>query len=112
MKTVFSLLRRQYCVVLALSMLLQGCAMQQYQLSALAQNLDQGHASQVLASVSQEQFPARDFAQYKLTLGLLLALNGDFNAAITELQAAKAEIERLQALSISENLAEIGRAHV
>ena len=107
MKTVLSLLRRQYCVVLALSILLPGCAVQQHQLSALAQTLDQGRASQVLERVREEQFPQRDFAQYKLTLGLLLALNGDFNAAITELQAAKAEIERLQALSISENLAAV-----
>jgi len=107
MKAVFTWLRsRRYLAVIGFS-LLQGCSLQQHQLNDLAQTLDNGNASQVLTEVAQREYPARDLAQYKLTLGLLRAVNGDFAGGITELQAAKTEINQLQALSISENMAAV-----
>lgn len=107
MKAVFTLLRwRRYLALIGFS-LLQGCSLQQHQLNDLAQTLDNGNASQVLTEVAQREYPERDLAQYKLTLGLLRAVNGDFAGGINELQAAKAEINQLQALSISENLGAI-----
>ncbi|QFI40318.1 hypothetical protein FR932_16015 [Moritella marina ATCC 15381] len=104
MKAVLTFLRsRRYLAVIGFS-LLQGCSMQQHQLNDLAQTLDNGNASQVLAEVVEREYPERDLAQYKLTLGLLRAVNGDFAGGINELQAAKAEIAQLQALSVSENI--------
>ncbi len=104
MKAVLTFLRsRRYLAVIAFS-LLQGCSLQQHQLNDLAQTLDNGNASQVLAVVAEREYPERDLAQYKLTLGLLRAVNGDFAGGIRELQAAKTEINQLQALSISENI--------
>jgi len=104
MKAVLTFLRsRRYLAVIAFS-LLQGCSLQQHQLNDLAQTLDNGNASQVLAEVADREYPERDLAQYKLTLGLLRAVNGDFAGGIRELQAAKTEINQLQALSISENI--------
>ncbi|MDX2322507.1 MAG: hypothetical protein QNK26_18140 [Moritella sp.] len=104
MKAVLTFLRsRRYLAVIAFS-LLQGCSLQQHQLNDLAQTLDNGNASQVLTEVSLREYPERDFAQYKLTLGLLRAVNGDFAGGISELQAAKVEINLLQALSVTENV--------
>ncbi|QUM86778.1 hypothetical protein [Moritella sp. 28] len=104
MKAVLTFLRsRRYLAVIVFS-LLQGCSLQQHQLNDLAQTLDNGNASQVLADVAQREYPERDLAQYKLTLGLLRAVNGDFAGGIRELQAAKTEINQLQALSVSENI--------
>ncbi|KXO13666.1 hypothetical protein AKG98_3070 [Moritella sp. JT01] len=104
MKAVLTFLRsRRYLAVIVFS-LLQGCSLQQHQLNDLAQTLDNGNASQVLSEVAQREYPERDLAQYKLTLGLLRAVNGDFAGGIVELQAAKIEINQLQALSISENI--------
>ncbi|MFT5807299.1 MAG: hypothetical protein ACI9LG_001590 [Moritella dasanensis] len=104
MKAVLTFLRsRRYLAVIGFS-LLQGCSMQQHQLNDLAQTLDNGNASQVLSEVAQREYPERDLAQYKLTLGLLRAVNGDFAGGINELQAAKTAINQLQALSISENI--------
>nr|WP_075518706.1 hypothetical protein [Moritella viscosa]SHN96015.1 Uncharacterized protein conserved in bacteria [Moritella viscosa] len=104
MKAVLTFLRsRRYLAIIAFS-LLQGCSLQQHQLNDLAQTLDNGNASQVLTEVAQREYPDRDLAQYKLTLGLLRAVNGDFAGGIRELQAAKTEINQLQALSISENI--------
>ncbi|PKH05537.1 hypothetical protein [Moritella sp. Urea-trap-13] len=104
MKAVLTFLRsRRYLAVIGFS-LLQGCSMQQHQLNDLAQTLDNGNASQVLTEVAQREYPERDLAQYKLTLGLLRAVNGDFAGGINELQAAKTEINQLQALSVSENI--------
>lgn len=104
MKAVLTFLRsRRYLAVIALG-LLQGCSLQQHQLNDLAQTLDNGNASQVLTEVAQREYPERDLAQYKLTLGLLRAVSGDFAGGIRELQAAKSEINQLQALSVSENI--------
>lgn len=104
MKAVLTFLRsRRYLAIIGFS-LLQGCSMQQHQLNDLAQTLDNGNASQVLTEVAQREYPERDLAQYKLTLGLLRAVSGDFAGGINELQAAKAEITQLQALSVSENI--------
>ena len=107
MKAVLTLLRScRYLIIIGFS-LLQGCSLQQHQLNDLAQTLDNGNASQVLTEVAQRDYPERDLAQYKLTLGLLRAVNGDFAGGINELQAAKTEINQLQALSISENIGAI-----
>ncbi|MCJ8350301.1 hypothetical protein [Moritella sp.] len=108
MKAVLTLLRsRRYLIIIIGFSLLQGCSLQQHQLNDLAQTLDNGNASQVLTEVAQRDYPERDLAQYKLTLGLLRAVNGDFAGGINELQAAKTEINQLQALSISENMGAI-----
>ena len=108
MKAVLTLLRsRRYLIIIIGFSLLQGCSLQQHQLNDLAQTLDNGNASQVLTEVAQRDYPERDLAQYKLTLGLLRAVNGDFAGGINELQAAKTEINQLQALSISENIGAI-----
>lgn len=78
--------------------------MQQHQLNNLARELDQGNAAGVLTTVESMDYPERDYAQYQLTLGLLKAVNGDFDSAIVDLQNAKRVIEQLQATSVSENL--------
>lgn len=104
MKAVLTLLRHRRGLLLAILCLLQGCSIHQYQLNELATTLDQGNASEVLNIVSQRDYSEQDYVQYKLTLGLLRAVNGDFSGSITELQAAKREIKQLQATSVSENL--------
>jgi hypothetical protein len=104
MKAVLTLLRHRRGLLLAVLCLLQGCSIHQYQLNELATTLDQGNASEVLNIVSQRDYSEQDYVQYKLTLGLLRAVNGDFSGSITELQAAKREIKQLQAVSVSENL--------
>ncbi len=78
--------------------------MQQHQLNNLARELDRGNAAGVLTTVESMDYPERDYAQYQLTLGLLKAVNGDFQGAIVDLQNAKRVIEQLQATSVSENL--------
>lgn len=95
---------RSHFGVFLLLMLLQGCSLQQHQLNNLARELDQGDAAGVLVTVESMDYPERDYAQYQLTLGLLKAVNGDFQGAIVDLQNAKRVIEQLQATSVSENL--------
>ena len=94
--------RRLLVVVL---LLLQGCSYHQVELNQLAQELDKGRADFVLSNVAQRDYAERDFVQYKLSLGLLKAVSGDFPAAVTELQAAKQAIAILKATSVSENIA-------
>lgn len=85
-------------------LMLQACSMQQMTFNQLATELDNGNAKAILTEVQSRDFPDRDLVQYKLTLGLLLAVEGRFTEAISELQIAKQAIERLQASSVSENL--------
>lgn len=91
-------------ILVFIVLLLQGCSYHQVELNQLAQELDKGRAGFVLSTVESRDYPERDLVQYKLALGLLKAVNGDFPGAVTELQVAKQAIAVLKKTSISENI--------
>lgn len=92
-------------VLILVFLLVQGCSYHQVELNQLAQELGKGRAEFVLNNIAQQDYAERDVVQYKLSLGLLKAVNGDFAGAVNDLQAAKQAIAVLKATSVSENIA-------
>lgn len=83
---------------------LQGCALQQWQINNITQQLVQGRPELALGAIQALQPPDRDKAQYLLNLGMLKHLTGDIAGSIIDLQTATATMERLQAISVREGL--------
>jgi hypothetical protein len=90
---------------LLLAVFLQACTFQQQQVNSLAEQLDHSTPQAILLSLQSINPPDRDRGQYLLNTGLLKSMTGDFEGAIEDLQSAKDILNRLQAISISENLA-------
>jgi hypothetical protein len=88
-----------------LPVFLQACTMQHQQVNSLAEQLDHSTPEATLLSLQSIDPPARDLGQYLLNTGLLKSITGDFEGAIRDLQNAKDILNRLQAISVSENLA-------
>lgn len=85
--------------------LLSACSAQHRQSNELATKLNYQSPQQVLTQLQNIDPPERDFAQYKLNLGLLQFLSADFSGAIESLTKAKQQMLALDAISISENAA-------
>jgi hypothetical protein len=83
---------------------LQGCALQQWQINNITQQLVQGRPELALGAMQSLEAPDRDQAQYLLNLGMLKHLTGDIEGSIIDLQKAASTMERLQAISIREGL--------
>ena len=91
-------------VLFSAALLLQGCALQQWQINNITQQLAQGRPELALGAIQALQPPDRDKAQYLLNLGMLKHLTGDIAGSITDLQTAASTMERLQAISVREGL--------
>lgn len=89
-----------YCLIV-----LSGCSMQSHKVNNIAKNLERSSPEQTLIHLQQEDFPERDYAQKMLNIGLLQLLSGNNTLAIEALTEAKNEMQKLQALSISETVA-------
>lgn len=86
-------------------LLLSACAAHHRQSNELANQLYQQSPEVVLALLQADQPEPRDIVQYQLNAGLLQLLSADLNGAIDSLSAAKLEMQRLSALSVTETAA-------
>lgn len=92
---------KPFCL-LVVALLLQGCAFQQWKVNNIASQLRNGGAQQALTAMQAVEAPDRDRAQHLLNVGMLKHLNGDIQGSIADLQAAKALMNELQAVSVRE----------
>jgi hypothetical protein len=86
------------------ALLLQGCALQQWQITSITQQLEQGRPELALGAMQALEPADRDKVQYLLNLGMLKHLNGDIEGSINDLQTAAITMELLQAVSVREVL--------
>lgn len=91
-------------LLLSAVLLLQGCALQQWQINSITQQLEQGRPELALGAMQSLEPADRDKVQYLLNLGMLKHLNGDIEGSISDLQTAAITMELLQALSVREAL--------
>jgi hypothetical protein len=91
-------------LLLSAALLIQGCALQQWQINGVTQQLQQGRPELALSAMQALEPADRDQAQYLLNLGMLKHLNGDIQGSITDLQAAVTLIAQLHAISVREAL--------
>jgi hypothetical protein len=91
-------------LLLSAALLLPGCALQQWQVNSITDQLQQGRPELALSAMQALEPSDRDKAQYLLNLGMLKHLNGDIEGSITDLQTATALMELLQAISVREAL--------
>ena len=96
---------RKTLLIALLPVMFQACAVQQHEVNALAEQLDDSTPEAILLSLQSIDPPKRDRGQYLLNTGLLKSITGDFEGAIHDLQSAKKILNKLQAISVSENLA-------
>jgi hypothetical protein len=87
-----------------LPVLLQACAVHQQKVNTLAEGLERSTPEATLLSLQAISPPERDRGQYLLNSGLLKSITGDFEGANSDLQSAKAILNDLQAISVTENL--------
>ncbi|MDA7746127.1 hypothetical protein N8878_02200 [Psychromonas sp.] len=92
-----------FFVILLLS--LSGCSLQQHNNNKLANQLRQQPPASILATLKQTTPDDTDIAQYDLNVGYLQLITGDFESAIISLSRAKKEMQLLEAISVSENVA-------
>jgi len=91
-------------IMFVLLCLLSGCAAQHNNIK-LANQLQQEPPEKILSILSEIEPVQSDFAQYYLNLGYLQLLSGEFELSIDSLSKAKNEMLKLQATSVSENVA-------
>jgi hypothetical protein len=95
---------RKTLLTVLLPVLLQACAVHQQKVNTLAEGLERSTPEATLLSLQAISPPERDRGQYLLNSGLLKSITGDFEGANSDLQSAKAILNDLQAISVSENL--------
>jgi hypothetical protein len=95
---------RKTVLTVLLPVMLQACAVHQQQVNSLAEELERSTPEATLLSLQSISPPERDRGQYLLNVGLLKSITGDFEGANRDLQSAKAILNDLQAISVSENL--------
>jgi hypothetical protein len=91
-------------LLLSAVLLIQGCALQQWQINSITQQLEQGRPELALGAMQALEPADRDKVQYLLNLGMLKHLNGDIEGSINDLQTAAITMELLQAVSVREAL--------
>ena len=89
---------------LSFLLLLSGCAVKQLQNNQLASSLQTQTPQWVLEKLQATEPVKRDRVQFRLNLGYLQFITGDFPSAIVTLSLAKEEMEALSGTSISENV--------
>jgi hypothetical protein len=95
---------RKTLLTVLLPVLLQACAVHQQKVNTLAEGLERSTPEATLLSLQAISPPERDRGQYLLNSGLLKSITGDFEGANSDLQSAKAILNDLQAISVTENL--------
>ena len=90
--------------VLVLLALLTGCVAQ-HKINSLAESLQAVGADATLAAVEKIKPNERDRAQYFLNRGTLYRLSGNLDSSTQDLESAKAIMRKLQASSVTENVA-------
>ncbi len=90
--------------VLVLLTLLTGCVAQ-HKINSLADSLQIKGADSTLAALEKIDPNGRDRAQYLLNRGTLYRLSGDLAASTQDLESAKTIMRKLQASSVTENIA-------
>ena len=89
---------------LLLLLWLPGCAVQQWHSTGIGRYLERHSLDEALTELDAHPPERRDRAMYLLNRGMLQHLRGDYAASNRDLEAAKAVLERVQALSLSEGL--------
>ena len=100
--------RRQECnttlAVLAVMSTLGGCATYSGSFGVIERNLATQQYDSALKNIEKEKDSKTDRVLYFLNKGMVLRMKRDFAASNEALEAAKAEMDRLYAASVSENV--------
>ncbi len=91
-------------VICGLLLLLQGCAMQQWQSTGIGRYLDNNSLPDTLTELQSQSPNDRDRPMYLLNRGLLHHLVGNYQQSNQDLESAKRSLEKVQALSVTEGL--------
>lgn len=89
-------------LLLLLYALLQGCAVQQWQSGGIGGYLEGHTLTDTLAELESQTPYDRDRPVYLMNRGLVHHLAGNYQLSNLDLEAAKRELEQVQALSITE----------
>ncbi|MEH6826373.1 MAG: hypothetical protein V7629_21000, partial [Motiliproteus sp.] len=102
-QTLPRMLPRALASVLLL-LLVQGCAVQQWQSASIGRYRDSHSLADTLAELESQTPFNRDRPLYLLNKGLLHHLVGNYPQSNLDLEAAKVALEQVQALSVTEGL--------
>ncbi len=94
---------RTRLAALAATLAVSGCATYSDSFSAIHRSLADQQYDAALKNIEKQSGSKTDRALYLLNKGMVLRMNGDFSGSNEALEAAKAEMERLYAASVSEN---------
>ncbi len=97
------MLTRALASVLLL-LLVQGCAVQQWQSASIGRYRDSHSLADTLAELESQTPFNRDRPLYLLNKGLVHHLVGNYSQSNLDLEAAKVALEQVQALSVTEGL--------
>jgi len=89
---------------LFLTLLLAGCATYSGSFGVIERHLEARQYDAALLNIEKDRDSKTDHALYLLNKGMVLRMKRDFAASNEVLEAAKAEIDRLYAISIGENV--------
>lgn len=88
---------------LFLALAVSGCATYSDSFGNVQHSLAQRQYDGALKDIEKQSGSKTDYALYLLNKGMVLRMKGDFSASNQTLEAAKAEMERLYAASVSEH---------
>lgn len=94
---------RSYLLALAALSTLGGCASYSGSFGVIERNLAAQQYDAALANIEKEKDSQTERVLYLLNKGMVLRMKRDFAASNTAFEAAKAEMDRLYAVSVSEN---------
>ena len=89
-------------LLLALWVLLPGCALQQWHSTGIGRYLDSHTLTETLAELESRPPAARDRPMFLLNRGVLHHLLGNYQRSNADLEAAKVALEKVQAISVTE----------
>lgn len=95
--------RVHYLAVLIGAFALGGCATYSSSFGVIEHDLSVRQYDAALQGIEKQAEPKKDRVLYLLNKGMVLRMKGDFAGSNQALEAAKAEMERLYAVSVSEN---------
>jgi hypothetical protein len=94
---------RARLVALCIALAMSGCATYSDSFSAVQHHLADRQYDAALKDIEKQSRSKTDHVLYLLNKGMVLRMAGDFAASNVALEAAKAEMERLYAASVSEH---------
>lgn len=95
---------RAWIVVLALLFGMGGCATYSGSFTVVQGNLAAGQYDAALLNIEKQSTTKTDYVLYLLNKGMVLRMKRDFAASNVTFEAAKMEMDRLYAASVSENV--------